>query len=168
MFLRKVSLTIFSTSRMRCFTCTSMRAPSTPRAKDNTCRTMSAPRRALELMIESSSRLSGSVNFISSSSSEVITGASTLFRSCAMPPASVPMLSIRWARRNCCSICLRSVMSLLIARIDFGVPVSSRISVQLTSTTRMRPSFVRFSTSPSQYPFAMTFSRASAIFSGLA
>ena len=46
-----------------------------------------------------------------SSSIDIMIGARMLLRSWAMPPASVPMLSIRWARRNCASSCLRSVMS---------------------------------------------------------
>jgi len=40
-------------------------------------------------------------------------GAKTLFRSCEMPPARVPMLSSRWFCSTWDSSSLRSVMSLM-------------------------------------------------------
>ena len=51
---------------------------------------------------------------------DTMIGVSTLLRSCAMPPASVPMLSRRCARRNCCSSFVRSVMSVLMTSTADG------------------------------------------------
>ena len=51
MFLGKVSLMMFSMSLSRCLGWTSTRSPSMPRAKESTCRTMSAPRLALTSMV---------------------------------------------------------------------------------------------------------------------
>src|SRR5215210_7921689 len=39
----------------------------------------------------------------------IMIGVKALFRSWAMPPASVPTASSRWARRACCSACLTAV-----------------------------------------------------------
>ena len=50
-------------------------------------------------------------------------GERMLFRSCAMPLASVPMLSRRCARRNCDSSFFVSVMSVLMTSTDFGLAV---------------------------------------------
>ena len=80
------------------------------------------PRLVLLSMVVRMPRRLGLVSSIRSSSIDIKIGASTLLRSWAMPPASVPMLSMRWARRNCCSRFLRSVMSVLIVRIDLGRP----------------------------------------------
>ena len=57
----------------------------------------------------------------SSTSIDISTGVSTLLRSWAMPPARVPMLSMRCARRNCRSSFFRSVMSRTMAsRLPVG------------------------------------------------
>src|SRR5450759_3542969 len=60
MFFRNVSLMMRSTSRRTSSTSTCTRRPSTPRAKDSTCWTMSAPRRTLVSSVDRMSRRSGS------------------------------------------------------------------------------------------------------------
>ena len=83
-------------------------------------------------------------------------GVSTLFRSCAMPPASVPMLSRRCARRNCCSRLRRSVMSVLMTSTAAARPASSLTSVQRLSTVSGLPSFPTCHSSPTQSPCSRT------------
>ena len=79
-------------------------------------------------------------------------GARMLFRSCAMPLARVPMLSMRWARRNWASIFFFSVMSVVIARMDLGLPSLSRKRVQRVSTVSLRPSMAVVWSSPDHSP----------------
>ena len=153
MFFRKVSLTMRSMSRMHARRpATGTRRPSTPRAKDSTCWTMSAPRRALVSSVARMSSRSGSRSCSLSMPIDIMIGVSTLFRSWAMPPASVPMLSSRCARRNCCSSFVRSVMSVLMTSTAVAPPASSRTSVQRLSTVRRRPSLPTCRSSPIHSP----------------
>ncbi len=65
-------------------------------------------------------------------------GARTLFKSCAMPLANVPKLSMRWERKNWASSCFCRVISLLTTSILRGFWRESRNKVQrLTVNTRM-------------------------------
>ena len=65
-------------------------------------------------IVPSSSLLPDSPNLLFTSSSDRRIGTRALFRSCAMPAASVPMLSMHWARRDRCS----SLLPVLIEQRD--------------------------------------------------
>ena len=52
---------------------------------------------------------------------------SRLLKSCAIPPASWPRLSIFWMCKYCASSCLRAVMSRAMVKMPIGVPDSSGI-----------------------------------------
>ena len=89
-----------------------------------------APRLAQLSSVSSVRNADGSADFMRINWSPMTMGARTLLRSWAMPPASVPMLSMRCVRRNCSSIRFFSVMSVLTIRTDFGRPSSSFTTFQ--------------------------------------
>ena len=101
-------------------------------------------------------------------SMDIMIGARMLLRSCAMPPASVPMLSMRCARMNWASIFFFSVMSVLIASTDLGCPSLSRMSVQRASMVISRRSLVRCWSSPCHSPWLIVSPLTSSNFFGLA
>ena len=139
MFFGKVVRTIPSISRTTCARCTATRAPSTPRANDSTCFTSSVPRCTLRSIVSTILRSSASSFFCDKSPTPIMIGASRLFMSCAIPPASVPMLSSRCARRNCSCNVRRSVMSATTVMKYFGSPAASRNSEVTTAAQNVVP-----------------------------
>ncbi len=129
-----------------------MRWPSASRAKVRTCLTISAPRSALCSINETSrSRFSADISSRNNGAA-ISTGDSTLFRSCATPLASVPMLSSRWVRRNCCSNRFCSVRSVFTTRTEAAWPSRAGTVVQRLRTVTLSPSRRRCCTSPDHCP----------------
>ena len=98
-------------SRKIVFTSTSRCSLLTPWANARICRTKPEPRSALFSSRSTIRSPAGSETHSRSIGAAINIGASTLFRSCAIPEASRPMFSMRCARRNCSSRRFRSVMS---------------------------------------------------------
>ena len=155
MFLGKVSRAILDISRIMWRGWTTTRSPSMPRPKASNCRTISLPRWALTSMVSTSRSKSASGNScIRSKGADIMMGARMLFRSWATPPARVPMLSMRCARRNWFSSRLFSVMSELITRTEAGWPASSRTKVQRVLTMTSRPLRANCFSSPFHSPLS--------------
>ena len=145
-----------------CRTCSTVRSPSSPRAKVRICFTKPLPRLELSTSTFNNRRLrSSKLGSVSGKSWAAPTiGVSTLFKSWAMPLARLPRLSIRWARRNCCSRDFFSVMSVSTLRIDRGLPASSRTSVHRLSTITSVPVLVTLCNSPCHDPRSKTLLKA--------
>ena len=84
---------------------------------------------------------SSGVRFQRNVPAEIRIGANMLFKSWAMPVASVPMPSMRCARKNCASSFFLSVISL--ASASFASRPAKVMTRELISTVIMVPSFLR-------------------------
>jgi len=155
-----VSLAMFIISLIICLGCKTTRSPFAPLPNMRTWRTISAPRLALDSIACRIFSLCSSLNLRFKALTDIMIGDNTLFKSCAIPPASVPILSRRCARMNCASNFLLSVTSVQTFIIDFGLFSLSVKSFHLQSRIISEPLRLTAVISPDHSPSFSTASRA--------